>query len=170
MANWDENKTINTWCAEEIFIFLTHRTFWLMLGPQLNLIRKTGASTRRHSIVSLRWTQLSITGQTTHTWGKQRHMANTDLFASKHTFTCIHTPTSPLPSPTGSLLSFYLSSQPCNQQKTSLHFLSVNKGLGVTLLYFWSTQAVAHQLPDQRTEQARGSSLTEAIIKTELMF
>lgn len=41
---------------------------------------------------------------------------------------------------------------------------------GVTLLYSWSTRAVAHQLPDQRAEWAWGSSLTEAIIKTEVMF
>lgn len=44
------------------------------------------------------------------------------------------------------------------------------QGLGVTLLYSWSTRAVAHQLPDQRAEWAQGSSLTEAIIKTEVMF
>lgn len=57
---------------------------------------------------------LSITGQTYQTWGQRRHMTNADLFASKHTFTCIHTPTSPLPFPTGSLLSIHLSSQPAS--------------------------------------------------------
>lgn len=74
---------------------------------------------------------LSITGQTNQTWGQRRHMTNADLFASKHTFTCTHTPTSPLPFPTGSLLSIHLSSQPCDQEKTSFHFLSVSRGLAL---------------------------------------
>lgn len=66
---------------------------------------------------------LSIKGQTNQTWGQRRHLTNADLFASKHTFMCIHTPTSPLPFPAGSPLLIHLSSQPCNQEQTSFHFL-----------------------------------------------
>lgn len=98
-------------------------------------------------------------------------MTNADLFASKHTFTCIHTPTSPLPFPTGSLLSIHLSSQPAMRPgENKFSFPLDEQGLGVTLLYSWSTRAAAHQLPDQRPEWTQGSSLTEAIIKTEVMF
>lgn len=108
----------------------------------------------------------SIIDQTDQTWGQRRHMTNADLFAPKHTYT----PTGPLPFPTGSLLSIHLFSQPCDQEKTSFHFLEVSRGSASRSFTPGQTWAGAHQLPDQRAEWAQGSSLTEAIIKTEVMF
>lgn len=76
--------------------------------------------------------------------GQRRHLTNADLSASKHTFTC--TPTS--------------TSSPCRQ--ASIH-LSLS-----AFRFFLSAQ---HQRrPDQRVRRAQGSSLSGAVIKTEVMF
>lgn len=158
MANWDKNKTICSCCAVEIFIFiapLDSVTSWAEFNED---------SRRLSMKAKLRWWRCldgrrehspSSTGQANETWEQRRRMTNTALFGSERTLTCIHTPTSPLPTPTGSPPTIHLSSDQMWTAANKFSFPLGGQGHGVSLLYSWSTGAVGHQLPDQRKKEKR---------------
>lgn len=167
MANWDKNKTISTWCAGEIFIFLTPWMFCLMLNPQLNWMRRyfpRGGKAR----VMPRWTQGApakyYRSDQSDPRAAKAHDKRWPLCFKAHIL--MHTNTYNATS-----FPYRQSVHPSVQSamrpaENKFSFPLGEQGLGIT----WSTRAVGHHLPDQRTELARGSSLTEAIIKTEVMF
>lgn len=129
----------------KIFMSLTHRMFWLMSD-----------SGEFNKNWFLRWE--SISGQTNEAWGQQRRTQSTNG-------TWLYTSTSLLPSPTGAHPSIHAT------RRNKFSFPLRRARPGVTLLNSWWARAAALQwLPDQRAARAQGSSLTEAIIKTKVMF
>lgn len=150
MANSDKKKTSYTCFAEET-------SFWLMSEPRPNLVgNNTHLYVEGKAVVGHREPSLSITGQTNHA----------DLSAPRHTYT-----SRPASFPCGRP-SARPSLQPAMRPaENKFSFPLGERGPGVTLLYSWSTRAVALRPPLIKGRSgARGGSLTRAIIKTEVMF